>query len=31
MSLEMFYDNDVIIQPQMKICTECKTPKPATT
>ncbi len=31
MSLEMFFDNDVIIQPRMKICTKCKTPKPATT
>jgi hypothetical protein len=30
MSLELFM-NDVIIQPQrMKICTQCKTPKPAT-
>ena len=29
MSLELFM-NDVIIQPHMKICTQCKTPKPAT-
>jgi len=30
MSLEMFFGNDVIIQPRMKICNKCKTPKPAT-
>jgi len=32
MSLEMFFDDDVITvqQPKMKICTKCKTPKPAT-
>ena len=29
MSLELFM-NDVIIQPHMKICTECNIPKPAT-
>ena len=29
MSLELFFD-DVIIQPKMKICTQCKTPKPVT-